>query len=65
MHLAFTGTDSLRTLEVGDTVHRCGTWGGVASEATFVDPRFSGPGMLKLTAEPGDKCKAKAKAKGR
>jgi len=61
VHLGFTGTDSLHTLQIGDTVHRCGTWGGVASEATFVDPRFSGPGMLELTAEPGDECKAKGR----
>jgi len=61
VHLGFTGTDSLHTLQVGDTVQRCGTWGGVATEATFVDPRFSGPGMLELTAEPGDECKAKGR----
>ena len=61
VHLGFTGTDSLHTLQIGDTVQRCGTWGGVASEATFIDPRFSGPGILRLTADPSDECKAKGR----
>jgi hypothetical protein len=61
VHLGFTGTDSLQTLQIGDTVHTCGTWGGIATGATFVDPRFSGPGMLELTADPSDECKAKGR----
>ena len=61
VHLGFTGTDSVHTLQIGEKVQRCGTWGGVASEATFVDPHFSGPGMLELTAEPGDECKAEGR----
>jgi autotransporter-associated beta strand protein len=61
VHLGFTGTDSLHTLQIGDTVQRCGTWGGVATEATFVDPRFSGSGMLELSADPSDECKAKGR----
>jgi autotransporter-associated beta strand protein len=56
VNLGFAGADSIHTLRVGDEVHRCGTWGGVASEAMFVDARFSGPGMLELTAEPRDEC---------
>ena len=60
-HLGFSGTDSLHTLQIGDKVHRCGRWGGIATEATFVDPRFSGPGMLELTADPSDECEAKGR----
>jgi len=51
VHLGFTGRDYVHSLQVGDTVHRCGTWGGIASEATFIDARFSGRGMLELRAE--------------
>jgi autotransporter-associated beta strand protein len=61
VHLGFTETDSVHALQIGDTVQRCGTWGGVATEATFVDPRFSGPGILELTADPSDECKAKGR----
>jgi autotransporter-associated beta strand protein len=61
VHLGFTGTDSLHTLQIGDTVHRCGTWGGIASGATFVDPRFSGSGRLELTADPSDECQPKGR----
>jgi hypothetical protein len=59
VHLGFTGTDYVHSLHLGDTVHRCGTWGGMGSEAAFIDPRFSGSGMLELTAEPGEACKSK------
>ena len=57
VHLGFTGQDSVHSLEVGDKVHRCGTWGGIGSEATFIDPHFTGHGMLELTAEPSEACK--------
>jgi autotransporter-associated beta strand protein len=57
VHLGFTGKDVLHSLQIGDKVHRCGTWGGFESDAMFTDTRFSGRGMLELTAEPGDDCK--------
>lgn len=56
VHLGFERTDTVHSLQVGHTVHRCGTWGGIGSEAAFIDPRFTGPGMLELTAEPSDRC---------
>ena len=56
VHLGFTGRDYVHSIQIGDTVHRCGTWGGIASAATFVDARFSGRGMLELTAEPASAC---------
>lgn len=56
VHLGFTGRDYVHSIQIGDTVHRCGTWGGIASAATFVDARFSGRGMLELTAEPATAC---------
>jgi autotransporter-associated beta strand protein len=59
VHLGFTGMDYVHSLHLGDTVHRCGTWGGIGSEAAFIDPRFSGSGMLELTAEPGEACESK------
>ena len=56
VHLGFTGRDYVHSLQVGDIVHRCGTWGGIASEATFIDARLSGRGMLELRAEPSTTC---------
>lgn len=56
VYLGFAGADSVHSLQVGDKEYRCGTWGGLASEAMFVDPRFSGPGMLELLAEPQNRC---------
>jgi autotransporter-associated beta strand protein len=56
VHLGFEGRDSVHSLQIADKVHRCGTWGGIASGAAFVDPRFSGPGMLELTADPSGEC---------
>ncbi len=59
VHLGFEGKDSVHSLQIADKVHRCGTWGGIASGAAFVDPRFSGPGMLELTADPSGECATK------
>jgi autotransporter-associated beta strand protein len=58
IHLGFEGSDKVHSLEVGDKVYRCGTWGGIGSEAEFIDPRLSGRGMLELTAEPSSECTA-------
>jgi len=56
VHLGFDGRDYAHSLQIGDTMHRCGTWGGIGSEAVFIDPRFSGRGMLELTAETSTDC---------
>lgn len=56
MNLDFTGPDYVHSLRIGDEVHRCGTWGGIGSETTFIDPRFTGHGMRELTADPSDEC---------
>jgi autotransporter-associated beta strand protein len=58
IHLGFEGSDQVHSLEVGDKVYRCGTWGGIGSKAEFIDPRLSGRGMLELTAEPSSECTA-------
>ena len=56
LRLDFDGRNVVRLLQIGDTVHHCGTWGGPESDAMFVDPVFSGPGVLELTAKPLETC---------
>ena len=56
LHLNFDGSDVAHSLRIGETEHRCGTWGGPKSKAMFVDPVFSGPGTIKLSAEPSETC---------
>jgi autotransporter-associated beta strand protein len=56
LRLDFRGRDVVRSVRIGNTMHRCGTWGGPESRAMFVDPVFSGPGILELAAEPLEAC---------
>lgn len=56
LRLDFRGRGVVRSLRIGNTMHRCGTWGGPESRAMFVDPVFSGPGILELAAEPLEAC---------
>ena len=56
VRLDFSGTDIVGTLQIGDSVHRCGTWGAVGSGAMFTDAVFSGSGVLQLADEPIDGC---------
>ena len=56
VRLEFSGTDIVGTLRIGDSVHRCGTWGAVGSGAMFTDSVFSGSGVLRLAAEPIEGC---------
>jgi hypothetical protein len=56
LRLDFEGRNIVRALQIGDTVHRCGIWGGPESGAMFVDPVFSGPGVLELAAKPLAAC---------
>jgi len=56
LRLDFDGSNVVRALQIGDTMHLCGTWGGPESDATFVDPVFSGRGVLELTAKPLEAC---------
>jgi len=58
VRLAFEGRDVMQSLEIGDKVFRCGSWGSFESDATFTDPRFSGPGVLFLRGDPSPDCKA-------
>lgn len=58
LRLAFKGRDDIHTLRIGKDTHRCGTWGGPDSRAMFVDPVFSGPGMLEVTARSMEACTA-------
>jgi hypothetical protein len=50
IRLDFKGRDVVGALQLGSSTHRCGTWGGPDSKAEFVDPVFTGPGMLELSA---------------
>ena len=56
VHLGFEGRDVIHSLQIGDTVHRCGTWGSFESDADFTDPRFSGRGVLLLNADTDPDC---------
>jgi hypothetical protein len=56
LRLEFEGRNVVRALQIGDTVHQCGIWGGPESGAMFVDPVFSGPGVLELSAKPIAAC---------
>ena len=56
IRLDFKGRDVVRILQIGGTMHSCGTWGGPDSRAMFVDPVFSGRGILELSAAPLESC---------
>ena len=56
IHLGFSGRDIIHSLQIGDAVHRCGTWGSPDSGAMFTDSLFSGAGILQLAAEPIEGC---------
>jgi len=59
IHLSFSGRDIIHSLQIGDAVNRCGTWGSPESGAMFTDSLFSGPGILHLAAEPIEGCTTK------
>jgi autotransporter-associated beta strand protein len=61
IRLDFKGRNVVRVLQIGDTMHRCGTWGGPHSRAMFVDPVFSGRGILELSAKPLESCSSAPK----
>jgi autotransporter-associated beta strand protein len=66
IRLDFKGRNVVRMLQIGDTTHHCGTWGGPDSRAMFVDPVFSGRGILELSASPRGSCAPASKgSKGR
>jgi hypothetical protein len=56
IRLDFHGRNVVRSLQIGGALHRCGTWGGPESGAMFVDPVFSGPGVLELAAKAPEAC---------
>jgi len=56
LRLDFDGRNVVRALRIGETLHHCGTWGGPESDAMFVDPVFSGSGVLELGAKPLETC---------
>ena len=62
LRLDFKGKGVVQSLRIGQTMHRCGTWGGPESKAMFVDPVFSGRGVIRLAAEPIEACRAPAGA---
>ena len=59
IRLGFSGRDIVQSLQIGDAVYRCGTWGSPESGAMFTDSLFSGPGILHLAAEPIEGCTMK------
>ena len=56
IRLEFRGRNVVRALQIGDRLHRCGTWGGPESKAMFIDPVFAGSGVLELTDQPLEAC---------
>jgi autotransporter-associated beta strand protein len=56
IRLDFRGRNLVRILRIGGELHRCGTWGGPDSGAMFIDPVFSGRGVLELSAKPLEAC---------
>jgi hypothetical protein len=56
IRLDFKGRNVVKALQIGDAMHRCGTWGGPESDAMFVDTVFSGPGVIELAAKPLEAC---------
>ncbi len=56
IRLDFRGRNLVRILRIGGELHRCGTWGGPDSGAMFIDPVFSGRGVLELSAKPREAC---------
>lgn len=56
IRLDFKGRNVVQALQIGDTMHRCGTWGGPESDAMFIDPVFSGRGVIELAGRPLEAC---------
>ena len=56
IRLDFKGRNVVKALQIGDAMHRCGTWGGPESDAMFIDTVFSGPGVIELAAKPLEAC---------
>ncbi len=56
IRLDFRGRNRVRLLQIGGELHHCGTWGGPDSGAMFIDPVFSGRGVLELSAKPLEAC---------
>jgi hypothetical protein len=56
IRLEYKGRDVVKALQIGDTMHRCGTWGGPESDAMFIDPVFSGRGIIELAGQPLEVC---------
>ncbi|NNE17769.1 MAG: hypothetical protein HKN10_04740 [Myxococcales bacterium] len=61
LRLDFRGRGVVRSLRIGNAMHRCGTWGGPESGAMFVDPVFSGRGILELSGKPIEACASASK----
>jgi autotransporter-associated beta strand protein len=64
LRLDYRGRGVVRGLRIGNESHRCGTWGGPDSHAKFVDPVFSGSGMLEVVGGR-DACVSAPKASTR
>ncbi|MEM7437022.1 MAG: hypothetical protein AAF436_17850 [Myxococcota bacterium] len=56
VRLDYKGRNVVQALRIGNATHRCGTWGGPESKAMFVDPVFSGRGVIELAGQPIEDC---------
>ncbi len=50
LHLAFTGTDTIRRLTISGLLQATGTWGAIGSGATHETALITGPGLLNVTS---------------
>ncbi|MBB5031428.1 nidogen-like domain-containing protein [Prosthecobacter vanneervenii] len=51
LHLAFSGTDTVRALTLAGVQHLSGTWGGIGSGAQHETALITGPGLLVVVNE--------------
>lgn len=51
LHLAFSGTDTVRALTLAGVQHLSGTWGGIGSGAQHESALITGPGLLVVVNE--------------
>lgn len=50
LHLAFTGTDTIRRFTINGVVQDIGTWGAIGSGATHETALITGPGLLNVSS---------------
>jgi hypothetical protein len=53
LNLAFTGTDTIRSLYLDGALQAAGTWGSLTSSAVNKTARITGPGLLNVSIGSG------------